>query len=368
MKLFSWIIILLVAFSCESETTQHTTKKTDASEIQFAVHFKLIDRQSFKELQLLDPESGKIERKLALIPRGIKLKLNADYTPIEIPVRGIVALSGTHIGMLSKLNALDKIVGVSSMDYVFAPTLKKRHIKNPIAEFIDLSTLNPVQVHKTGADLVVFSGFGTTPPQAEKLEKLGIRCVPNYDWRETNPLGKAEWIKVFGALLDQSEAANSYFDAVVKSYQSLQIEAKKHKTNPEILSGSLISDTWYLPAKASFNAQLIRDAQAKNSGDDFEGTGSATYTLEQILSKNKQFDFWINTGFDSEQRLLAANQRYRYLKPLQTKNVYCYSHNMNHFWENSAIEPHHVLSDYIQIFHSDTPSTEKLYFYRKLKP
>ncbi len=38
--------------------------------------------------------------------------------------------------------------------------------------------------------------------------------MANYDWREEHPLGKAEWIKVFGYLIDQPEKAEAYFQQV----------------------------------------------------------------------------------------------------------------------------------------------------------
>ena len=39
-----------------------------------------------------------------------------------------------------------------------------------------------------------------------KIKELGIKVIFNADYLETDPLGKAEWIKLFGALYCKEES------------------------------------------------------------------------------------------------------------------------------------------------------------------
>ena len=55
-----------------------------------------------------------------------------------------------------------------------------------------------------------------------KIEELGIKVIYNADYLETDPLGKAEWIKLFGALYCREKMADSIFNAEVEAYNNLK--------------------------------------------------------------------------------------------------------------------------------------------------
>jgi iron complex transport system substrate-binding protein len=72
-----------------------------------------------------------------------------------------------------------------------------------------------------------------------------------------SPLGKAEWIKFFGALYGLDSKANSVFSEI--EYNATLVLAKA--TQPTVLSGrcSKINGTYH---KASWAALFLKDAQA----------------------------------------------------------------------------------------------------------
>jgi iron complex transport system substrate-binding protein len=49
------------------------------------------------------------------------------------------------------------------------------------------------------------------------LQKSGLKVMFNGDWTEQSPLGKAEWIKFFGALYGLDSKANSVFSEIEKN-------------------------------------------------------------------------------------------------------------------------------------------------------
>ena len=125
-----------------------------------------------------------------------------------------------------------------------------------------------------------------------------------------------------------------------------------------------MGDIWYAPAGESYVAQLIADAGGNYLFKETKGTGSISLSMEKILASGEK-DIWINPGMTSKKDILEGN-------PLATKlnsfkRVYCYSPNMNAFWENSAIQPDYVLEDLIRIFHPELLQEGKFHFYAEIK-
>lgn len=371
MKKYSWFLfILLLAVSCQTNSNKPKARIGQSNLVTYAQNFKILDKGGYRELQILDPEKGKTEQVYALVQRGSNIKTPGGMIRVEVPVRSVIALSGTHVGMLDKIGCATKISGISSHLYLHNPTVKKNWENGSVREFEDFAQLNPERILQTPARLIVFSGFGQSPPNEDKLQKLDIQCIPNYDWRETHPLGKAEWIKFFGYLMGKEKEAQAYFEKVERKYlelkkQSFQDFGKQLK--PAVFSGSLVGDTWYMPAGESYGSILFQDAQCNYTAVLEKGTGSVAYPLEKVLTTNQHTEYWFNPGFPSQKAMLTANPKYRFFDALKAGKCYCYSYDMNYFWENSAIEPDEVLADLIQILHGATPQ-RKLHFYRQLQP
>ena len=364
-----FIIALLILASCGNKTeTLNQSPPSPSPEVKFAKHFSLIHHKDFVELIILNPENNQPEKKYALIKKGSETTYPSDLTPLEIPLKSIVTLSGTHIGMLNKIKVVDLIRGVSNRKYIHNKTVLDGIEAGKVIEFEDFGLLNPESVLKTHSKVIVYSGFeGKAPANEDKLAKLGIWCMPNYDWRENHPLGKAEWVKLFGVLFDKEKEANAYFDEVVKEYNSIKEMAQKLPNKPTVFSGMMYGDSWYMPAGDSYGAKLLHDAGGDYHVQDVNNTGSAAFTFEAVLKNHQHSQFWFNVEFPSKKQLLQLNDKYRYFDAFKNNQVYSYATKMNEFWENGAVEPHFVLSDYIQILHAGEVAKKPLHYYQKLK-
>lgn len=359
------ILCGLIFTACSNKIAVELSNNPKVESVVHAQNFKLIQHPTFIELQIIDPEKGLVERCFALFKNGKDAALAPGMERIDLPVKKFVCLSATHIGMLQKLNSIDLIKGVGVKQYVYNLEILKKITEGKVEEFKSIDQLNPERLLKLGVEVVIYDGFGTYPANEEKLKKLGIVCIPNYDWRETNPLGKAEWIKLFGVLSGKGKEANAYFSHISKAYSRLKKEAQNLRKHTTMISGSMIGDLWYMPAGQSFSSNIFKDAQFDYKEKNSKGTGSVSFSFEHCLKQHKNVNVWINPGVISYRELLRLNSNYRYFKPFQTKEIYCYSHAANYFWENSVVEPHHLLSDYISI-NKGEGSRKKLYFYRKL--
>ena len=269
--------------------------------------------------------------------------------------------------MLAKLNLTSIISGISSHLYVHDPLILKNYQLGKVVEMGDENSIPVELIIASRSNLLMYSGFGNSFPHEEQLENIGINCLANYDWRETHPLGKAEWIKLFGYLTGTEKEANHYFSKVEKEYNNLKKIALKLKSKPSLFSGSLAGDIWYSPAGESFNAVLFNDANCHYKYAKTKGTGSIDLSFEQILKDNHSTEFWFNPGVVTKKELLNTQSKFANFKAFKNNKVYSYSYSGNEFWERSAIEPNHVLSDLIHILHPEIKNKRNYYFYRQLK-
>lgn len=358
---FSFLVLLLLIFGCSSDISKKENKLTNGS-IKYAKLFNFVIREDSTILQIFDPESHKIQREYTISKKTLGLENN-----IVTPIKSIVPLSSTHIGMLSVIDGINKVIGVSDSNYVYNQTLLRLIKSGKVIQVGGEGMESVEKIIKLQPAVLMYSGFGKEFHREKQLIQLGINAIPNYDWRENHPLGKAEWIKVFGLLLGKEKEANDYFEMIEKSYFELKAKARNVKNKKSLISGHLVGDVWFAPAGESYNCQFYKDANINYLYSKSKGTGSIKKSLEEILIENKEVDFWLNCNANSLKELKQFQNKYTYLAPYQNKQIFDYSINGRKFWEMSAIEPQKVLSDLINIAYPTLLVDNKLYFYSHLK-
>jgi iron complex transport system substrate-binding protein len=355
--------LVFVLDGCVSSNS--SINSNSSSEIKYAKTLAIEELEFGTSVQIIHPEKG-ITYSYFLTEYD-KSKTPAGYTYIKVPITSIITLSGTQIGMLSILEELRRIVGVSNKAYIYNKTILSRIKNGKVVDFGNESLISFEKVIASRANLLMYSGFDETFPHAEQLAQAGTICIPNFDWKEQHPLGKAEWIKFFGLLTGKKKEANAYFDSTEKEYFALMKKAKEQTLKPSVFCGNLTNDIWYTPAGESYYAQLIADAGGNYVYRNSKGIGSLEFSIEKILADNIHTSYWLNPGFSNLKTILKANPKMSFFDAVKNHKVYCYSPNMNLYWEMSAIQPHFVLSDLIRILHPDSSNREQLHFYQVIK-
>ncbi len=330
--------------------------------IEFADNFLIESIKGGYRLELIDPNSHEVESTYELTYDQTKKGENV----IHLPMKNLAVLSQTSVGMLSKLDALDVITGISNIDYVYSPIIKERFKNKKIRQFGDESNVPIEKIVESSTKLIIYSGFGSEFDGEGKLRKLGIQSIPNYEWRETHPLGRAEWIKLLGILIDKSEKAEKVFKEIKTNYEDLKWKIRDLNDQPSVISGNFYSDQWTAPAGESYMAILFRDAGANYVYESSKGTGSIFLPIEKVVADNRSTQFWLNPGVSNKATLSEMNPKAQFIGAY-ADGIYCYSHEMNQFWEMSAIEPDFLLADFIHIFHPKLEPNSTLHFYKKLK-
>lgn len=278
----------------------------------------------------------------------------------------IATNASTHVGMMVSLNVRANVGAVSLGRYLYDPALKTQFNEGKLME-IGSANIPFEALSKQKITLWVSAGMeALDPANAQRFKSLSILWVPNYDWREEHPLGKAEWLLFFGALTNRFDEAVRQFKAICVRYKTYQEKYPRGNQCAKVLVGNFAGDFWYSPLQNSYQAQFLSSADFCTFSMHYKGTGSMAVGTERIYKEAEGCELWLNPGFPSKTEILSAFPNAKKLKPFRQGKVYCYSHDLNKFWEQSALKPDLVLRDLIRI-KNKTKTDSSLYFYREVK-
>jgi len=347
------------------------------NEIVSAERFTLNSKNSWAEVKIINPWQGatNVNQVYYLVKRGYKLPEGIDSEAvIFVPLKKIVCMSTTHIAMISALGEEKSIVGMSGTNFIYSPDLLKNVDKGLISDVGYEANLNKELILKISPDLIMIYGIGSeSAGYVGKLKELGTKVIINADYLETDPLSRAEWIKLFGALYCKEKLADSIFKSEVEEYTKLKSYIGQNIRNrPTVLLGLPYRDTWYISPGNSFISKLISDAGGDYLWKDTESSVSMPYGIENVYIKGMKADFWLNIGSVSSRNEIAnADQRLDDLPCFKNNNLFNNNNRVtvnggNDFWESGSLYPHLILKDIATILHPELFSDHKLTFYRKI--
>lgn len=341
-------VLLLSACSNNQEISPISDEKNIC---RYSKWLRIAEFPEYTRLDIINPDDNKLLHSFNIVKGAV-------LTNSKLAV-----FSSTHIGMLAELNSLSHVVAISDIRFVYNELLINKYNNSGLTSFDSENSYNPEKLLKTGAKVIVHSAFSGPFPNQDKLIKQGIQCLANFDWKETHPLGKAEWILLFGYLTGKSDLAKEKFKAIETAYLSEVKLAKR--TGVKVISGNVYGDFWDTPAGESYHAILIEDAGGAYIYANTKGTGSLSLQLEKVISDGQAAKIWLNPSFSSKEKLLVANPKAQFIGAFKNGKIYCYAHEKNRFWEMNAIQPHLILRDYRRIF--EQIDLENLHFYKEVK-
>ncbi|WP_456867414.1 ABC transporter substrate-binding protein [Galbibacter sp. BG1] len=354
-------------------------EKFDALPIKYAKGFTIEKHEKITVVKVNAPwPSANKTFTYALISREnfktITLDASKYDAVIPIPVKRMVATSTTHIPSIEALGIENTLIGFPGTDYISSKPIREKIEAGKVKDLGLNESLNTEVLINLEPDLVMGFTVEGENKTYENIINSGTPVVYNGDWVEATPLGKAEWIKFFGAFFNKQKAADSIFNNIAKSYnQAKELASKAHKT-PSVLSGSMFKDIWYAPAGESWVAHFLKDANANYIWKDSFGSGSLSLNFESVLAKAKTTDYWIGPGqFTSYNQLQESNIHYTQFDAYKNKNIYTYSLTVGAtggllYYELAPNRPDLVLKDIIHILHPEILSDYNPVFFKPLKP
>ncbi|WP_299157554.1 ABC transporter substrate-binding protein [uncultured Tenacibaculum sp.] len=372
MKHFlSLAIISLLFFQCKKAESKEVTKSVEMhSPIKYAKGFDIITQNGQKKLVF----KRVFQNSKKQFTYTLTNTTNISKNELKVPINELVVTSTTHIPMLELLSSETKLVGFPHTKYISSEKTRKLIEDNKVVELGSEQNMNTEKLMDLNPELVI--GFSLHPNNKlyENIKKSGIPVIFNGDWLEETPLGRAEWIKFFGALLNKEKEADSIFKIIELNYtRAIEIAKNNKKKPPTVLSGSMFKDVWNLPAGESFMATYLKDANLNYLWKETNGTGSLQLSFESVLDKGKNADYWIGCGlFETKEQMLSANKHYKEFNALIQGNVYTIGSKKGKtggllYFELAPVRPDLVLKDFIKITNPKLLPNYKLTFFEKLK-
>ena len=374
-KLILFSIFSFFYISCQQKEKKSKEIQSPENYIRYATGLSIQKQDDFSIVTVSNPwpTSDKkytyiLHQPSAKIPDSLQ-----KYAAIQVPIKSIVVTSTTHIPALELLGVENKLVGFPNTDYISSEKTRTLIETGKIREIGTNQSLNTEVLLDMQPDVIIGFGVDGEKKTYDNLQQNGLKILYNGDWTEQHPLGRAEWIQLFGVLFGLEEKANQVFKTIENDYLAAITLAKKATSKPTILSGAIYQDQWYLPQGKSWAAQFLDNAGGNYLWAATEGTGSLSLSFETVLEKAQNADFWIGPGqFTSFEELEKANPNYKHFKAVQNKNVYSFSSKKGRtggviYYELASNRPDLVLKDLIKILHPELVPDYELYFFEKLK-
>lgn len=174
-----------------------------------------------------------------------------------------------------------------------------------------------------------------SPAIKEELEKFNIPVLVDLSSYEKNPLGRMEWIKLYGLLTDHNEQALRAFSKQEAAYLSAGSDASTGKSVA----------FFYITGNGTVNVRKSSDYMAKMiqaaggnyifsdlGSEDETAKSTISMTMEEFYAAAKDADYMIyNSTIEGElssvQDLLGKNSLLQNCKAVQTGNVFCTTQN-----------------------------------------
>ncbi|MDV7187540.1 ABC transporter substrate-binding protein [Lutibacter sp. TH_r2] len=362
-----YLILLLTIFSCNTNSEKKITNNSK-SVIKYAKGFDIVKTGDQTNLIIKSPFPDAKEKTIYKIVS----EKSSNINEIQTPLNSIVVTSTTHIPVLELLNVENKLVGFPNTNFISSKKTRDLIDKNVVKDLGHPDHINTESLLELKPDIVMgFSVNGNTK-MFSTIEKIGIPVIFNGAWLEETPLGRAEWIKLFGILFDKEKLADSVFTKIEKSYLEAKKIALNSKTKPSVICGGLYRDVWYMPAGNSFEATFLKDANTNYLWKNSSGTGSLSLNVENVFDKGQTAEFWFSPGmYKTKNDLEKSNHISSKMDAFKNNSIFSYNNTQGEtggiiYFELSPIRPDLVLKDLIKITHPDLLPNYNLTFYKKL--
>lgn len=192
------------------------------------------------------------------------------------------------------------------------------------------------RIYSEGCDLAIESTMiYHTPEVKEQLENLGIPVLVERSSYENNPLGRMEWLKLYGVLLGKEELAQKLFDQEVDALA----EVVGQKNTGKTVAFFYITTTGTVNVRKTgdYAVKMIEMAGGTYIFPDLAGEENALSTvnmqMEAFYDGAKDADCLIyNSTIDGElqtvDQLLAKSPLLADFKAVQNGNVWCTGKNL----------------------------------------
>ena len=336
-------------------------------ELQFATQFSVDYYQDgYKLISLADGTRFLVIPEGSECPKGIA----KDIVPLYQPVENIYLAATASMCLFDALDCMDviRLSGTKEDGW---------HIENARLAMQEGRILYAGKYSEPDYEMMLDHRcplaieslmIGHASEVKDKLEELGIAVFIDQSSMEPHPLGRTEWIKLYGALLNKEETAEALFEEQVKYLN----EAAGTEGSGKTVAFFHISSSGYVVARKSgdYVTKMLELAGGNyvfdNLGDPETRTSTVTIEMEKFFATAKDADYIIyNSTIGGEiktiDELFAKNELLAEFKAVQNGNVWCTSENM--YQETTQLGQ--MIQSFQKVFSGEADELDELpYLYR----
>lgn len=333
-------------------------------ELKYAKHFKVDYYQDgYALIQITDDGA------FLLVPEGKKAPedLASDIRIIKQPLHNVYLVASAVMDMFRSMDALDQIrfsgtkadkwylpEVISAMeagDILYAGKYSAPDYEKIMAEECNLVLENTMIYH--------------TPTVKEQLERFGICVLVDHSSYEQEPLGRTEWVKLYGLLCGKEDKAQEVFDAQIAEFQ--QIDDKKKESSTVAFFYFTNDGQVNVRRSSDYLPKMIDMAGGeyifKNLGTEEDGASSTmSMQMEEFYAMAKDADYMIYNSttvgeIETLDDLLNKNPLISKCKAVENHQVFCTSNNLY----QSSMELGTIIGDFQKMLQGDVGALTYLY-------
>lgn len=289
---------------------------------------------------------------------------------LQKPLDNVYLVSSSVMDMIAEIEAIDniKMTGTKEEDWniekakaainagtlLYAGKYNQPDYEMILSNDCDLAIENTMILHN--------------PESKEKLEELGIPVVIELSSYEEHPLGRLEWIKLFGIMFDKYDEAEKLFDKQVETVCRYDNQEKTDKTVAffYMTSNGVIN----VKKPKDYVPKMIGIAGGKYVPETIEGLeenalSAVNLQFEEFYEKAKDADIIIYNSttvsdVNSIADLIGKSELFSDFKAVKENRVYI--SGANFFQKTTGVSD--VIEDMSRIINGE--SEDELHFFKHI--
>ncbi|MDD7603043.1 MAG: ABC transporter substrate-binding protein [Firmicutes bacterium] len=296
------------------------------------------------------------DAKYLIVPEGrdVPEGLSPDIKVIQQPLTNVYLAATAVMALFDSIDAMDHITMTSIRESAWTIDNAVKAMREGRLKYAGkYSEPDYEMILGNGCDLAIESTMiYHTPEVKEMLEELGITVFVDRSSFEPNPMGRTEWIKVYGVLTGKLDQATEYFEGrkeVIRDLSDFENTGKVAAFFYITTDGKAVvrSSTDYVPAMIS----MAGGRYAFEGTMDEDGKTSVSMTMESFYEKARDADYIIyNASIDATVKsiddLIAKDPIFSEFKAVKEGN--CYSTGSNMYQRTDVIS--NMIMDFHKVF------------------
>ena len=365
-------LMLLAVSSCGSAKKSRPfdqLKVTGSMQLDFATQFSVDYYEGgYKMLSLADGS------RFFVVPEGASLPDGADQVavPIYQPVQNIYLAATSAMCLFDSLERLDAIsLSGTKAEGWYIPAAREAMKDGKILYAGRYNAPDYELITASRCPLAIESTMIAHASEIkEQLEQLDIAVLVDQSSNEMHPLGRSEWIKLYGALLNEEERAEQVFSEQAGYLNDVSGSAPSGKT----VAFFYVSSSGRIIARRSgdYVSKMISLAGGKyifdSLGDSTSRSSTVALEPEYFYSEAKDADIIIYNATIADEvssigQMVGKCPLLADFKAVKRGNVWCTNKNM--YQETTALGQ--MIDSLHKIFADGSESVSELPFFYHLK-